>query len=39
MRVVIAEDSILLREGLKRLLSENGPEVVGSCLARRGGPI
>jgi DNA-binding NarL/FixJ family response regulator len=31
MRVVIAEDSVLLREGLERLLSENGLEVAGSC--------
>ena len=31
MRVVIAEDSVLLREGLERLLAENGFEVVGSC--------
>ncbi len=31
MRVVIAEDSVLLREGLERLLGENGLEVVGSC--------
>ncbi len=31
MRVVIAEDSVLLREGLERLLDENGVEVVGSC--------
>ena len=30
MRVVIAEDSVLLREGLERLLSENGLDVVGS---------
>jgi DNA-binding NarL/FixJ family response regulator len=30
MRVVIAEDSVLLREGLERLLCENGLEVVGS---------
>jgi DNA-binding NarL/FixJ family response regulator len=30
MRVVIAEDSVLLRAGLERLLSENGLEVVGS---------
>jgi DNA-binding NarL/FixJ family response regulator len=30
MRVVIAEDSVLLREGLERLLSENGLEVMGS---------
>jgi len=31
MRVVIAEDSVLLREGLARLLSENGIEVVGQA--------
>ncbi|MCW2762666.1 MAG: two-component system response regulator [Marmoricola sp.] len=31
MRVVIAEDSVLLREGLERLLSEKGFTVVGSC--------
>ena len=31
MRVVIAEDSVLLREGLERLLREHGVEVVGSC--------
>ncbi|HXV58715.1 MAG TPA: response regulator transcription factor [Gaiellaceae bacterium] len=31
MRAVIAEDSVLLREGLERLLGENGIEVVGSC--------
>jgi DNA-binding NarL/FixJ family response regulator len=31
VRAVIAEDSVLLREGLSRLLSENGVEVVGSC--------
>jgi DNA-binding NarL/FixJ family response regulator len=31
MRVVIAEDSVLLREGLTRLLTENGLEVVGTC--------
>ena len=31
MRAVIAEDSVLLREGLERLLSENGLDVVGSC--------
>jgi DNA-binding NarL/FixJ family response regulator len=31
MRVVIAEDSVLLREGLSRLLGENGLEVVGTC--------
>jgi DNA-binding NarL/FixJ family response regulator len=31
MRVVVAEDSVLLREGLERLLSENGLEVMGSC--------
>ena len=31
MRAVIAEDSVLLREGLVRLLTENGVEVVGTC--------
>ena len=31
MRVVIAEDSVLLREGLERLLRESGLEVVGSA--------
>jgi DNA-binding NarL/FixJ family response regulator len=31
MRVVVAEDSTLLREGLARLLSEAGMEVVGRC--------
>jgi len=31
VRVVIAEDSVLLREGIERLLSENGIEVVGTC--------
>ena len=31
MRVVIAEDSVLLREGLERLLQENGLNVVGTC--------
>ena len=31
MRAVIAEDSVLLREGLERLLNENGVEVVGTC--------
>ena len=31
MRVVIAEDSVLLREGLERLLTESGVEVVGTC--------
>jgi DNA-binding NarL/FixJ family response regulator len=30
VRVVIAEDSLLLREGLERLLAENGLDVVGS---------
>jgi DNA-binding NarL/FixJ family response regulator len=30
VRVVIAEDSVLLREGLERLLDENGLDVVGS---------
>jgi DNA-binding NarL/FixJ family response regulator len=31
MRVVIAEDNVLLREGLVRLLSENDLEVVETC--------
>jgi DNA-binding NarL/FixJ family response regulator len=31
MRVVVAEDSTLLREGLARLLAEAGLEVVGRC--------
>jgi DNA-binding NarL/FixJ family response regulator len=31
MRAVIAEDSVLLREGLKRLLTEAGIEVVGEA--------
>ena len=31
MRAVIAEDSVLLREGLERLLGENEVEVVGTC--------
>ena len=31
MRVMIAEDSVLLREGLSRLLVENGMEVVARC--------
>jgi DNA-binding NarL/FixJ family response regulator len=31
LRVVIAEDSVLLREGLERLLGEHGLDVVGSC--------
>lgn len=31
VRVVVAEDSVLLREGLERLLVDNGLEVVGSC--------
>ena len=31
MRVVIAEDSVLLREGLARLLDEDGVDVVGPC--------
>lgn len=31
MRVVIAEDSVLLREGLARLLAEGGLEVVGEA--------
>jgi DNA-binding NarL/FixJ family response regulator len=32
VRVAIAEDSVLLREGLARLLAEAGFEVVGQCL-------
>ena len=31
MRVMIAEDSVLLREGLARLLTEHGMEVVGTA--------
>ena len=31
MRVVVAEDSVLLREGIVRLLSENGFDVVGQA--------
>jgi len=31
VRVAIAEDSVLLREGLERLLLDKGLEVVGSC--------
>jgi len=31
MRVVIAEDSVLLREGVARILRDGGIEVVGSC--------
>ena len=31
MRVVVAEDGVLLREGLTRLLGEAGFEVVGQC--------
>jgi DNA-binding NarL/FixJ family response regulator len=31
MRVVIAEDSVLLREGVARILADAGIEVVGSC--------
>jgi DNA-binding NarL/FixJ family response regulator len=31
VRVVIAEDSVLLREGLARLLAERGFDVVGRC--------
>jgi DNA-binding NarL/FixJ family response regulator len=31
VRVVIAEDSVLLREGINRLLEDNGLEVVGAC--------
>ena len=31
MRVVIAEDSVLLRDGLERLLGDHGFDVVGAC--------
>ena len=31
MRVAIAEDSVLLREGLARLLSDSGFDVVAQC--------
>lgn len=31
MRVVIAEDSVLLREGVARILTDGGLEVVGLC--------
>ena len=31
MRIVIAEDSVLLREGLERLLGDHGFEIVGTC--------
>ncbi|MGH2952555.1 MAG: response regulator transcription factor [Solirubrobacterales bacterium] len=31
MRVIVAEDSVLLREGIARLLSEHGFEVVGQA--------
>src|ERR1700683_4093173 len=31
LRVLIAEDSVLLREGLERLLSEAGLQVVGTA--------
>ncbi|SCD61157.1 hypothetical protein GA0115250_115430 [Streptomyces sp. BvitLS-983] len=35
MRVVIAEDSVLLREGLTRLLTDRGHEVVAGVGTRR----
>jgi len=31
VRVVIAEDSVLLREGLEHLLADHGFEIVGTC--------
>ncbi|MFL5870567.1 MAG: response regulator transcription factor, partial [Solirubrobacterales bacterium] len=31
MRVAIAEDSVLLRDGLARMLSDSGFEVVAQC--------
>jgi DNA-binding NarL/FixJ family response regulator len=36
VRVVIAEDSVLLREGLERLLTDNGLDVVGTCETAEG---
>ena len=38
MRAVIAEDSVLLREGVERVLDDAGLEVVGSCDDRRRPP-
>ena len=35
MRVVLADDEALLREGLARLLAEAGIEVVGKAARRR----
>ena len=35
MRVVIAEDSVLLREGLTRLLEEAGHEVTGLVRSKK----
>jgi DNA-binding NarL/FixJ family response regulator len=35
MRVVIADDSVLLREGIARLLEEAGFDVVGQAGAAR----
>ena len=35
MRVAIAEDSVLLREGLARLLDEAGFDVVAQCTTPR----
>ena len=35
MRVVIADDAVLLREGIARVLGENGYEVVAQ-VGRRG---
>jgi DNA-binding NarL/FixJ family response regulator len=31
MRVVIAEDSVLLREGVTRILGDAGIDVIGAC--------
>ena len=36
VRVVIAEDSVLLREGLTRLLTDRGHDVVAGVGRRRG---
>ena len=33
MRIVIAEDSVLLREGITRLLAEYGHEVVAAAVS------
>ena len=35
MRVVIADDAVLLREGIARLLADAGFDVVGQAAPRR----